>query len=426
MKRVVITGLGAVTPLGNGVKTNWRNLIQGKSGIVSLKGFPEYEQIPSKVAGVIPRGKEKEEWNVLDYVDQGKLREVATFTQLALTSAAEALKDARWIDIDEQEKLATGVCFGTGIGNLDDALNENGVLNKAGIRKVSPRVISKILINMPAGYISQRYGFTALNHTTTTACAAGCHAIGDAFNFIKLGHADVILAGGSESCINPLTVAGFSKARSLSTKYNDNPKAASRPFDANRDGFVIGEGSAALVLEELEHAKNRNAHIYAEIVGYGLASDSYHITAPNPNGDAAYYAMKRSLKQAGLSASQLDYINAHATSTKLGDVAESIAITRLLCDVNRNPEAFPVSSSKGSIGHLLGAAGAIESVYTVLTVQKGVLPPTLNFEYSDIPQQFQCDYVPNVAKESRINVALSNSFGFGGTNASLCFKKFLQ
>ncbi|EPY50499.1 3-oxoacyl-[acyl-carrier-protein]-synthase [Schizosaccharomyces cryophilus OY26] len=424
MRRIVITGLGAVTPLGCGVKRTWEKLLQGRSGIVSLKNKPGFESLPSQVAGLVPRGTNEGEWNPLTCIDQSKLRETATFTQFALAASAEALADAKWVNVTDEEREATGVCYATGLGNLEDAIQQNDIFVRNGIRKISPRIITKVLMNMPAGYISQQYGFIACNHTVTTACAAGCHAIGDAYNLIKLGQADVILAGGSEACINPFVLAGFSKARSLSTNFNEDPSKASRPFDSERDGFVIGEGAGALVLEELEHAKHRNAPIYAEILGFGQSADNYNITAPNPNGSSAYLAMKKALRNANVSPQDLDYINAHATSTKLGDVSESRAIATLLKGTGKDPQSLPVSSSKGSIGHLLGAAGAVESIFTILAIHEKIIPPTLNLQKTDIPEEDRCDYVPNETKVKTVNYALSNSFGFGGTNASLCIGSY--
>ncbi|WBW71443.1 3-oxoacyl-[acyl-carrier-protein]-synthase condensing enzyme Cem1 [Schizosaccharomyces osmophilus] len=424
MRRVVITGLGAITPLGCGVERTWTRLLQGLSGITSLKEKPGFESLPSQVAGLVPRGTNEGRWNPQAYIGQSKLRETAAFTQFALAASAEALADARWIDITDEEKEATGVCYATGMGNLEDAIQQNDIFVKSGIRKISPRIITKVLMNMPAGYISQKYGFRACNHTVSTACAAGCHAIGDAYNLIKLNQANVILAGGSESCINPFVLAGFSKARSLSTKFNDDPSKASRPFDSERDGFVIGEGAGALVLEELEHAKGRNAKIYAEVLGFGQSADNYNITAPNPNGSSAYTAMKKALKNANVSPRELDYINAHATSTKLGDASESRAIATLLKEDGMDPQSVSVSSSKGSIGHLLGAAGAIESIFTILAVHEKTIPATLNFQKTDIPEEDRCDYVPNETKLKTVHYALSNSFGFGGTNASLCIGSY--
>ncbi|KAK6008694.1 hypothetical protein QM012_000597 [Aureobasidium pullulans] len=344
-----------------------------------------------------------------------------------MASAEEALQDANWKPQSEEDLQATGVYIGSGIGSLDDAYNTAVEFEKGGYKKVSPLFVPRLLINLAAGHISMRYGFKGPNHAATTACTTGVHAIGDAARMIAFGDADVMVAGGAESCIHPLAVAGFARARSLATDWNDEPQKASRPFDKSRAGFVIGEGAGVVVLEELEHAKARGASIYAEVRGYGLSSDAHHMTAPREDGQGPYLAMKRALKQAGIKPGNVDYVNAHATSTVLGDAAENRAIKTLLLGEDGHTSAGQVniSSTKGAVGHLLGAAGAAETVFTVLALQNNTLPPTLNLEQAGDPAtDFDCNYVPNTAQDCNVQVALSNSFGFGGTNASICLSKY--
>uniref|UniRef100_A0A060TGL6 beta-ketoacyl-[acyl-carrier-protein] synthase I n=1 Tax=Blastobotrys adeninivorans TaxID=409370 RepID=A0A060TGL6_BLAAD len=335
-----------------------------------------------------------------------------------MAAAKMALEDAQWNPESTTELEETGVAVGSGIGGFD-ALYENAVnFHTAGYRKVSPLFVPSLLNNMAAGHISIAHKLRGPNHAVSTACTTGAHAIGDAANMIKLGMANVMVAGSTEASIHPLAVAGFARAKALATKFNDTPQKASRPFDANRDGFVIGEGAGVVIVEELEHAKARGAPIYAEVAGYGMSGDGHHITAPLQDGDGAYRSMAMALHTGAIDRAEVDYINAHATSTPLGDVAESRAITRLLDD--RHPSQINVSSTKGATGHLLGGAGAVEAIFTLLAIRHGMLPPTLNL--TTIDPEFECNYVPKVAQQHRIRVALTNSFGFGGTNATLAFK----
>ncbi|KAH0205048.1 ketoacyl synthase domain-containing protein, partial [Aureobasidium melanogenum] len=429
MRRVVITGLGAVTPLAVGVRPTWKRLIDGHCGIVNIKDRdPKFASLPSQVAGVIPPGLRVDGgWHSKEWLQPGDDRKMALFAQYAMASAEEALQDANWLPQSEEDLEATGVYIGSGIGSLDDAYNTAVEFEKGGYKKVSPLFVPRLLINLAAGHISMRYGFKVRVIQSTTACTTGVHAIGDAARMIAFGDADVMVAGGAESCIHPLAVAGFARARSLATGWNDNPQKASRPFDRSRAGFVIGEGAGAVVLEELEHAKARGASIYAEVRGYGLSSDAHHMTAPREDGQGPYLAMKRALKQAGIKPGSVDYVNAHATSTVLGDAAENRAIKTLLLgdDGHMNAGQVNISSTKGAVGHLLGAAGAAETIFTVLALQNNILPPTLNLDQAGDPAaDFDCNYVPNTAQDCNVQVALSNSFGFGGTNASICLTKY--
>lgn len=427
-----MTGLGAVTPLAAGIKQTWSRLIESKSGIVSTtsKG-PQFDGLPSRVAGLVPLGDRKDgAWQAKDWLPASDERQMALFAQYAIASAQEALDDARWHPTKPEDLEATGVAIGSGIGNLDEAYSTSVAFDKGGYRKVSPLFVPRLLINLAAGHVSMRYGFKGPSHAATTACTTGLHALGDASRMIAFGDADVMVAGGAESCIHPLAVAGFARARSLATDWNDDPARASRPFDSQRAGFVIGEGAGVVVLEELEHATARGATIYAEIRGYGLSSDAHHMTAPRADGEGPYLAMRSALRHAGISPQTVDYVNAHATSTALGDAAENRAVKRLLLDGDRgktNASQINISSTKGAVGHLLGAAGAVEAIFSILAIQDNVLPPTLNLERAGDPSEdFDCNYVPNSAQQHIVNVALTNSFGFGGTNASLCLARYTQ
>jgi 3-oxoacyl-[acyl-carrier-protein] synthase II len=414
-KRVVVTGLGVVSPLGVGLKHNWTNVIAGKSGIVALDE-PEYGSLPSKVAGKVA----KDCWDPSLYLDGPSIKRTPLFAQYAVAAAKQALDDANWHPTEECDLLRTGVAVGSSIGGLH-ALYDNAVsFHEHGYRKVSPLFIPNLLNNMGSGHISILNKFKGPNHSVSTACTTGAHAIGDATSFIRLGMADVMVAGSSEACVHPLAVAGFARARSLATKFNDKPEKSSRPFDRDRNGFVIGEGAAVMILESLQHALNRQSPIYAEVIGYGLSGDANHITAPLEDGDGAYRSMESALRSAGITPDKVDYINAHATSTSLGDIAENKAITKLFSC--KRPSEINVSSTKGATGHLLGAAGSLEAIFTVMAVKTNILPPTLNLENPD--HGFECNYVPMVKQEHDVNVALTNSFGFGGTNASLVFKKY--
>lgn len=374
----------------------------------------EYEFSSSRVAGLVP----KDEWDPNQWLDKTSVRRVPLFAQYAMAAAKMALEDAQWSPESAKELEETGVAVGSGIGGFD-ALYENAVnFHTVGYRKVSPLFVPSLLNNMAAGHISIAHKLRGPNHAVSTACTTGAHAIGDAANMIKLGMANVMVAGSTEASIHPLAVAGFARAKALATKFNDTPQEASRPFDASRDGFVIGEGAGVVIVEELEHAVARGAPIYAEVAGYGMSGDGHHITAPLEDGDGAYRSMAMALRTGAIDKAEVDYINAHATSTPLGDIAESRAITRLLDD--RHPSQINVSSTKGATGHLLGGAGAVEAIFTVLAIRHGMLPPTLNL--SSIGPEFECNYVPKEAQQHRIRVALTNSFGFGGTNATLAFK----
>lgn len=409
-RRVVVTGLGVVSPLGTGTELVWKNILKGECGIVSLNG-EEYSKLPCKVAGVIPYQKDDE---VAKALSKGNLKSMAPATCLALVATAEALSDAKWLPQNDTDKEVTGVALGMGMIDLKDVCDTNDAL-KLGYNKVSPFFVPRILPNMAAGHISIKYGLRGPNHSVSTACATGAHAIGDAFRFIRNGDADVMVCGGAESCISPLAIAGFCRLRALSTSFNEYPTRASRPFDKKRDGFVMGEGAAVLVLEEFEHALQRNAKMYAEILGYGLSGDASHITAPREDGSGAVLSMSRALKDSNIDINMVTYINAHATSTPIGDGIESTAIKRLFREHSAN---INISSTKGAHGHLLGAAGNLEAVFAVLACHCGVLPPTLNLEdpVDDL------NYVANTSRkwEAERRIALKNSFGFGGTNATLC------
>ncbi|XP_013195543.1 3-oxoacyl-[acyl-carrier-protein] synthase, mitochondrial [Amyelois transitella] len=412
-RRVVVTGVGVVSPLGVGADVVWKNLLGGKSGIVSLQG-EEYSKLPCKVAGVIPYQKDD---TVAKALSKSNLRTMAPATCLALVATAEALSNANWLPKNDDERESTGVAIGMGMIDLKDVCDTNEAF-KLGYNKVSPFFVPRILPNMAAGQISIKYGLRGPNHAVSTACATGAHSIGDAFRFICNGDADVMVCGGAEACISPLALAGFCRLRALSTSFNDEPTKASRPFDKLREGFVMGEGAAVLVLEEYQHALRRSAKIYAEILGYGLSGDASHITTPREDGSGALLSMSRALKDSSIDKNNVTHINAHATSTPIGDGIESTAIKRLFGDHTPN---INVSSTKGAHGHLLGAAGNLEAIFTVLSCYHGMLPPTLNLEDP-------VDDLNYVAKESRPweaerRIALKNSFGFGGTNATLCISQ---
>ncbi|PLN77407.1 3-oxoacyl-synth [Aspergillus taichungensis] len=425
MRRVVVTGLGAVSPLGVGIRRTWSRLLDGHCGIVNVRERgPRFAEVPCQIAAVVPQGTRQDGgWNASEWLSRDEERKMARFAQYALAASEEALDDAGWMRTTVDQKEGTGICLGSGIGNFDEIYDTVVAYEKGGYRKVSPLFVPKLLINLGAGHISMKHGFMGPNHTATTACTTGAHSIGDAARFIACGDADVMLAGGAESCIHPLAIGGFARARSLATGYNDNPEKASRPFDADREGFVVGEGAAMVVLEELDHAKARGARIYAELKGYGCSGDAYHMTAPKENGEGAFLAMKKALKNAQLPPSAVDYVNAHATSTVVGDAAENAAIKTLLLGPGGKQRAAEVniSSTKGAVGHLLGGAGAIEAVFSILAIHENTMPPTINLQR--LADGFDCNYAPNEAQERPIDVALTNSFGFGGTNSSLCFAR---
>ncbi|KAK3022005.1 hypothetical protein RJ639_045166 [Escallonia herrerae] len=428
-RRVVVTGLGLVTPLGCGVETTWKRLIGGECGVravtiedLKMNAFDRdtqshtFEQLASKVAATVPCGAGPGECWDYGYCDH---RSIARFIAYALRATDEALRDASWLPTDQEEKEKTGVSIGGGTGSIADILDASQLICEKRLRRLSPFFIPRILINMAAGHVSMKYGFQGPNHAAVTACATGAHSIGDAARMIQFGDADVMVAGGTEASIDALSIAGFCRSRALTTKYNSIPEEASRPFDCDRDGFVIGEGSGVLVLEELEHAKKRGAKVYAELRGYGMSGDAYHITQPQIDGRGAILAMTRALKQSGLHPSQVDYINAHATSTPLGDVVEANAIKSVFSDyATSGSVAF--SSTKGAVGHLLGAAGSVEAIFSVLAIHYDIAPLTLNLNKPD--PIFKDGFMPlSASTEMPIKAALSNSFGFGGTNASLLF-----
>ncbi|MEN3028633.1 MAG: beta-ketoacyl-ACP synthase II [Aquificaceae bacterium] len=411
MRRVVVTGLGAVTPLGTGVEKFWSNLLAGVSGIDRIRRFD-----PVELGLTVHMAGEVKDFEPERYFDKKEAQKVSDFIKFAVGASEEAVRDAGLLD-SGFDPYRVGVIVGTGIGGLRDIEEQQKVLMEKGPRRVSPFFIPYGISNMASGLVAIRFGFKGPNYCVVSACATGNHAIGDAMRLIQKGDIDVAIAGGCESAITPLGVAGFAVMRALSTR-NDEPQKASRPFDRERDGFVMGEGAGVLVLEEYEHAKARGAKIYAELVGYGATDDAYHITAPCADGEGAYMCMKLALEDAGVSPEQVDYINAHGTSTPLNDKAETLAIKRLF---GKHAYRLKVSSNKSMIGHLLGAAGAVEAVATVKTIQTGIIPPTINLENPD--PECDLDYVPNRAVEHPVNYALSNSFGFGGTNACLLFKR---
>lgn len=422
-----MTGLGLVTPLGIGTDIVWENLVQGKCGITEITS-EDYKGIPSKIAAFVPRGKNPGEFDEKHWQKELRVDMRSTTNEglFAVVAACEALEGCNWRPTTPEQKERAGVSIGMGMTGMMDTLVAGEALNKQGYRRVNTFFVPRVLLNMPAGIISMVFGLQGPNHAVSTACAAGAHAIGDAFRMIRYGDADVMVAGGVEACIMPLSMAGFCKMRALTTKFNDRPQEASRPFDSQRSGFVIGEGAGVMVLEEYEHAVSRGAKIYAELLGYGLSGDAYHITAPSQGGYGAYLAMKNALREAGLKPEDIHYINAHATSTPLGDTGENNAIKTLLGSHSRNVQ---VSSTKGAIGHLLGAAGAVEAIFAVLSVAKGVVPPTLNLHSVDSEEEFDMNYVPLKSQQfdaPEPRTALTNSFGFGGTNASLCFRQFVS
>jgi len=417
MRRVVVTGIGLVTPLGCGVKTTWDNMLAARSGVKPITHI-DVSDLPARIAGQVPRGTEAGQFNADDYIAPKEQKKMDDFIHFAFGAATQAVQDAGWMPEDEESRLRTGVMIGSGIGGLHVIEETALLLKEKGPKRISPFFIPACLINLASGQISIKFGFKGPNHAVVTACSTGAHAIGDASRLIQFGDADVMVAGGAEATICRLGLAGFAAARALSTSYNDTPEKASRPWDKGRDGFVMGEGAGVVVLEEYEHAKKRGAKIYAEVVGYGLSGDAYHITAPSPEGDGGYRAMEAALKRANLNASDVDYVNAHGTSTPLGDEIELGAVKRLFGD---HAYKLSMSSTKSAIGHLLGAAGAVEAIFSILSIRDNVVPPTLNLD--DPSDGCDIDLVPHQAKKRNVNVALSNSFGFGGTNASVIFKR---
>lgn len=414
MRRVVITGVGIVSPLGCGTDLTWSRLIESKSGLGPITDF-DVSDIPSKIAGRVPR-TEGEEGSFIadDWVSPKEQRRMDDFIQFGLAASDLAIEDAGWQPEDEESLERTGVLIGSGIGGLPEIEKGAATINDGKVRRLSPFFIPASLINLTSGHVAIKYGFKGPNHAVVTACSSGAHAIGDAARIIMWEDADVMIAGGTEAAVCRLGVAGFAQARALSTGFNDTPEKASRPWDKDRDGFVIGEGAGIVVLEEYEHAKKRGAKIYAEIVGYGMSGDAHHITAPAADGNGGFRAMKAALKRANLNPEDIDYVNAHGTSTPLGDEIELGAVKRLFGDAAYD---MAMSSTKSSIGHLLGAAGAVEAIFATLAIKNGVVPPTLNL---DNPSE-GCDLnlVAHTAQDRKVRAALSNSFGFGGTNASL-------
>jgi 3-oxoacyl-[acyl-carrier-protein] synthase II len=416
MRRVVVTGLGLLTPLGIGVELNWRRLISGSVGINKINDF-EVSDLPCKIAGQIPSINDDNEGglDLDDWIEPREYKRIDRFIAYGIISAVQAVEDSGWTPKTENEKQRTGVILGSGIGGLETIAKTTELLNSKGPRKVSPFFIPSALINLLSGQVSIRYGFKGPNHSVVTACSTGAHAIGDAARIIRYGDADVMVAGGAEAACCRIGMAGFAAARALSTNFNNDPVSSSRPWDQDRDGFVMGEGSGVIILEEREHAIARGAKIYAEIKGYGLSGDAHHITAPAENGDGGFRAMQTALKDANINSSDIDYINAHGTSTPLGDVIELKAIDRLL---NHKIENTSVSSTKSATGHLLGAAGAIEAIYSILAIKNQIVPPTNNLITPD-KEALGFDLVPIKSKKRNVKNVLSNSFGFGGTNASL-------
>jgi len=419
MRRVVITGLGMVTPLADGVEATWKKLIDGQSGAGEITRF-DATGWPARVVCELPRGEGEGCFNPDAYLEPKEQRRVDDFIIYGIAAAQQALEDAGWDKPEGEAAERSGVLIGSGIGGLPGIEETTILMHERGYRRVSPHFIPGRLINLISGHVSIRHGFRGPNHSVVTACSTGAHAIGDAARIIALDDADVMVAGGSEAAICPVGVAGFAQAKALSTHYNDAPETASRPWDQGRDGFVMAEGAGIVVLEELEHAKARGAHIYGQVIGYGMSGDAYHVTAPEPTGDGAYRSMRMALRRAGIDPSDIDYINAHGTSTPLGDEIELGAVKRLFGDAVKD---LCMSSTKSSVGHLLGAAGAVEAIFSVLAMRDSIAPPTLNL---DNPSEgcSGINLVPKVAQERKINAFLSNSFGFGGTNASIIVRKF--
>ncbi|HEX3861781.1 MAG TPA: beta-ketoacyl-ACP synthase II [Stellaceae bacterium] len=416
MRRIVVTGMGLVTPLGIGLKNVWGRLLEGESGIGAIQSF-DVSDMPSRVAAQVPRGDRASGlFNADDWVPPKDQRRMDEFIVFAMAAATQAVEDSGWEPQTEEDHERTGVMIGSGIGGLPGITEGAITMQERGPRRISPFFIPSSLINLASGNVSIRYGFKGPNHAVVTACSTGAHAIGDAARLIMLDDADVMVCGGTEAAICRLGLAGFAAARALSTNFNDDPPRASRPWDRDRDGFVMGEGAGVLVLEEYEHAKNRGARIYAEVLGYGMSGDAYHLTAPSEDGNGAFRSMRNALKSAHLTPDRIDYINAHGTSTPLGDEIELGAVKRLFGD---HAYQLSMSSTKSAIGHLLGAAGSVEAIFSILALRDGVVPPTLNLDNPS--PSCDIDLVPKQSKPRQISYVLSNSFGFGGTNASLIF-----
>lgn len=418
MRRVVVTGLGLLSPFGVGVEHGWKELLAGKSACRQVDAFA-VEDLPCRIAHVIPRGDGANgSFNPEAYLEPKELRKIGDFILYGIAAADEALRDSGWEPKTEEDRCATGVMIGSGIGGIDGIAENALVLKERGPRRISPFFIPGNIINLVSGQVSIRHGLKGPNHAVVTACSTGAHAIGDAARLIMFGDADVMVAGGAEAPVTRLALAGFAACRALSTERNETPQKASRPWDKDRDGFVMGEGAGVVVLEELEHARARGAKIYAEVVGYGLTGDAYHITAPAENGDGAFRCMTAALKRGKLTPADIDYVNAHGTST-MADTIELGAVERLVGD---SAAKISMSSTKSAVGHLLGAAGAVEAIFSILSIRDNVVPPTINLDNPE--RSTPLDLVPHKARQRSVNVALSNSFGFGGTNASLVFKRY--
>jgi len=418
MRRVVVTGLGMVTPLACGVEHTWQRLLAGESGIGAIDKF-DVSDLPCKIAGQVPRGDGSNgSFNPDQWMEPKEQRKVDDFILYAMSAATQALDDADWHPRDYEDQITSGVLIGSGIGGVEGIAETALLLRDRGPRRISPFFIPGRIINLASGYVSIAHSLKGPNHAVVTACSTGAHAIGDAGRLVALGDADVMVAGGAESPVSRISLAGFAACRALSTGYNDAPKRASRPYDRDRDGFVMGEGAGAVVLEEYEHAKRRGAHIYGELIGYGLSGDAFHITAPAEDGDGALRCMKAAVRRAEISSADIDYINAHGTSTPLGDEIELKAVERL---VGNAAGHVTMSSTKSSIGHLLGAAGAVEAIFCLLAIRDQVAPPTINLDNPSVATPI--DLAPHAPRKRSVNIVLSNSFGFGGTNASLVFRK---
>lgn len=418
MRRVVVTGLGLVTPLGDGVAASWQRLLEGKSGAGPITKF-DASQMAARIACEVPRGDGSDAtFNADSYMPPKEQRRVDDFIIYGMAAAKQAIADSGWEAQSEEERCRAGVMIGSGIGGLPGIEEASIDLAARGPRRVSPFFITGRLINLISGNVSIQYGLKGPNHAVVTACSTGAHAIGDAARLIQYDDADIMVAGGAEATICPIGIAGFAACKALSTNFNDTPEKGSRPYDMDRDGFVMGEGAGIVVLEELEHAKARGAKIYAEIVGYGLSGDAYHITAPEETGDGGFRAMKMALKKAGIAPADVHYVNAHGTSTPLGDEIELGAVARLFGDA---AAGLTMSSTKSSVGHLLGAAGAVEAIFSILAMRDNVAPPTINLDNPSV--ETPIDLAPNAVREKKIETVLSNSFGFGGTNASLVMSR---
>ena len=419
MRRVVVTGLGMVTPLGCGVEPTWQRLLKGESGAGKIDSF-DVSDIACKIACEIPRGDgSNATFNPDQWMEPKEQRKVDEFILFAMCAARQALDDAEWRPKSYDEQTTTGVLIGSGIGGIEGIAEAAIQLHEKGPRRVSPFFIPGRIINLASGFVSIAFGLKGPNHAVVTACSTGAHAIGDAARLVALGDADVMVAGGAESPVNRISLAGFSALRALSTNFNDDPTRASRPYDKDRDGFVMGEGAGVVVVEALDHAKARGAKIYAELIGYGMSGDAHHITAPAPDGDGALRCMKGAIRTAGISTGDIDYINAHGTSTPLGDEIELGAVQKL---VGNAAGRMSMSSTKSCIGHLLGAAGAVEAIFSILAIRDRVVPPTINLDNPSVDTPI--DLVPHQARKRDVDTALSNSFGFGGTNASLIFRRY--